>query len=136
LTIEDLVAELRRTLTPIFLGSKIGELTGYSIAWGTVQNKRSLDQIPNADEIFVRSGNRVLVRRDPFLAWWATTLSDARRPSLAPPRRSRRLASPPAVPNVTQAPVELELARQHDRRRSNDPPNRRRGVRSEPSKRL
>ena len=93
MTIEDLVAELRAQLPPVWAGTRTDELTGYSIAWGTVQNKRSLRKIPNEDEIFIRSGNRVLVRRDPFLAWWVTTLSDARRPSVAPPRCGRRRRS-------------------------------------------
>jgi hypothetical protein len=87
---EHIVAELQQALPPIFMGTKLGELTGYSIAWGTVQNKRSRREIPNESEIFLRSGNRVLVRRDPFLRWWATTLSDARRPPVVPPRRRRR----------------------------------------------
>lgn len=87
---EHVIAELRQTLPPVFLGSKIGELTGYSIAWGTVQNKRSRREIPKESEIFIRSGNRVLVRRDPFLDWWTTTLSEARHPPVvAPPRRRR-----------------------------------------------
>jgi hypothetical protein len=88
--VEDVVAKLRETLQPVFLGSKIGELTGYSIAWGTVQNKRSRREIPNEDEIFIRSGNRLLVVRDPFLDWWSSTLSQARRPPVLPPRRGRR----------------------------------------------
>jgi hypothetical protein len=87
---EHIIAELRQALPPLFLGSKIGDLTGHSIAWGTVQNKRSRREIPNESEIFIRSGNRVLVRRDAFLDWWATTLSEARRaPVVVPPRRSR-----------------------------------------------
>jgi hypothetical protein len=88
---EHVIAELRQTLPPVFLGSKIGELTGYSIAWGTLQNRRSRREIPNESEIFIRSGNRVLVRRDAFLDWWASTLSEARRqPVVVPPRRRRR----------------------------------------------
>ncbi|HEY1430412.1 MAG TPA: hypothetical protein VGF39_02100 [Stellaceae bacterium] len=93
---EHVIAELRRALPPVFLGSKIGELTGHSIAWGTLQNKRSRREIPNESEIFLRSGNRVLIRRDAFLDWWATTLSDARRPPIVPPRRGRRRALSPA----------------------------------------
>jgi hypothetical protein len=88
---EQVIAELRQALPPLFLGSKIGELTGHSIAWGTVQNKRSRREIPNEAEIFIRSGNRALVRRDPFLDWWISTLAEARRlPLVIPPRRSRR----------------------------------------------
>jgi hypothetical protein len=89
---EHVVAELRRTLPPVFLGSKIGDLTGRAIAWGTIQNKRSRHEIPHEDAIFVRSGNRVLVRRDPFLDWWSTTLSEARRLPVLPSRRDRRRA--------------------------------------------
>jgi hypothetical protein len=74
-----------------WLGIKTDELTGGAICWGTTQNRRSRGEIP--DECFTRSGARVLVIRDPFLDWWATTLSDARRPSVLPsrpPRRRRR----------------------------------------------
>ena len=88
---EKIIESLRLALPPIFLGAKIGTLTGHALNWGSLQNKRSRREIPNEDEIFLRSGNRVLVRRDPFLAWWSTTLSAARRPPvLPPPRRSQR----------------------------------------------
>jgi hypothetical protein len=86
----DIIAELRRALPRVFLGAKLDQLSGGAINWGTTQNRRSRDEIPNADKIFVRSGNRVLVIRDPFLDWWATTLSEAKRaPVIPPPRRGR-----------------------------------------------
>ena len=93
---EHIIAELRRSLPAVFLGSKTDELTGHSICWATVQNKRSRREIPNENEMFVRSGNRLLVKRDPFLDWWGTTLSEARAPvvSLQPPRRRRRQSRP------------------------------------------
>ncbi|SRR6266404_5109101 len=89
---EHLIDEMRQALPPVFLGSKIGELTGYSIAWGTVQNKGSRGEIPNEGEIFIRAGNRMLVSRDAFLRWWVTTLSpaDAGLSLVTPPRRGRR----------------------------------------------
>jgi len=88
---EEAIESLRRALPPIFLGARIGELTGGALCWGTLQNRRSRREIPGEGEIFLRSGNRVLVRRDPLLAWWSTTLSAARRPPvLPPPRRSQR----------------------------------------------
>lgn len=83
-----IVTKLREMLPPVFLGSKIGELTGHAMAWGTVQNKRSRREIP--EECFARNGSRVLVLRDPFLTWWATTLRPSRRPPALPPRRRRR----------------------------------------------
>jgi|SRR6516162_8303757 hypothetical protein len=83
----NIIAELRSVLPPVFLGTKIGELTGHAIAWGTVQNKRSRREIPDA--CFARTGTRVLVLRDPFLDWWQTTLLPARQPPVVP-RRSRR----------------------------------------------
>ena len=81
----NLVEELRQVLPPVFAGTSIGQLTGDAIKWGTIQNKRSAREIP--EECFVRSGTRVLVVRDPFLNWWATTLSKARQPSVQ--RRGR-----------------------------------------------
>ena len=89
--IEHLIAEMKQNMPPVFLGSKIDELTGFAIAWGSVQNKRSRREIPNEDEIFIRSGNRILVVRDPFIEWFAKTLRKARGPAtVRPPRRSRR----------------------------------------------
>lgn len=70
------VDTLRDSLPPIFAGPKIDNLTGGALRWRTIQNKRSRREIP--DTCFVRSGPRVLVCRDPFLDWWATTLSDVR----------------------------------------------------------
>jgi hypothetical protein len=84
---EHVIAKLRQELPPVFLGSRIGKLTGDAISWGTVQNKRSRREIPNESEIFIRSGNRTLAVRDPFLDWWATTLSEARRPPVLPDRQ-------------------------------------------------
>jgi hypothetical protein len=72
------VDELRQTLPPVFAGTSLGELTGGAIHWPTIQNRRALRQIP--DSCFVRSGTRVLVLRDEFLAWWGMTLSEARQP--------------------------------------------------------
>jgi hypothetical protein len=74
MVMQDVIEDLRQVLPPLFAGSKIGELTGGAIHWPTIQNKRSRREIP--DECFIRSGanGRVLVRRDPFLAWWGSTL--------------------------------------------------------------
>jgi hypothetical protein len=88
------IDELRLALPPVFAGTSIDELTGGAINWGTIQNKRSHREIP--DECFVRTGQRVLVRRDLFLNWWAGTLSEARQPFGKPPR-----ATPP-LPRAEQ----------------------------------
>ena len=81
------VDELEKALPPVFAGTSVDELTGGAIIWRTIQNRRSAKEIP--DDCFVRSGNRVLVLRSPFLAWFATTLRDARQPFGKPPRTSR-----------------------------------------------
>jgi hypothetical protein len=90
--IVDVVEQLRQALPPVFLGAAMDKLTGGAICWGTVQNRRSEGKIP--DECFVRSGSRVLVVRDPFLGWWATTLQPARATAAMyeppVPRASRR----------------------------------------------
>jgi hypothetical protein len=90
--LDKIIKEMQRALPPVFAGPSIGGLTGGAIIWGTIQNKRCKEEIP--DECFIRSGTRVLVLRDPFLNWWATTLKEARQP--APPRPRRRRA-PEAV---------------------------------------
>lgn len=75
------IEDLRDVLPPIFAGTRLDELTGGAICWRTTQNSRSKREIP--DDCFVRSGTKVLVRRDAFLDWWGTTLSEARpRPRL------------------------------------------------------
>jgi hypothetical protein len=84
---DHVIEELRKALPPVFAGTSLSELTGGAIHWPTIQNRRALRQIP--DDCFVRSGPRVLVLRDEFLNWWATTLSDARRPDSRQPRRRR-----------------------------------------------
>jgi hypothetical protein len=82
-----IIDQLRKELPAVFAGKQLDELTGHAIRWSTIQNKRSERLIPT--DCFVRSGTRVLVVRDPFLSWWATTLSEA-----APPGPDR--TTPPA----------------------------------------
>ena len=74
---QEIIAQLKKALPPIFLGSASDELTGGAICWATIQNKRSRREIP--DECFVRSGPRVLVVRDRFLDWWLGTLRPAQQ---------------------------------------------------------
>jgi hypothetical protein len=83
--LQHVIEELRKALPPVFAGTSLGELTGGAIHWPTIQNRRALRQIP--DRCFVRSGPRVLVLRDEFLNWWATTLSEARQPDVKHPAR-------------------------------------------------
>jgi hypothetical protein len=83
---DTIIDDLRAALPPVWLGTRTDELTGGAICWGTTQNRRSRGEIP--DECFARSGTRVLVIRDPFLDWWKTTLSSARRPPVALARYS------------------------------------------------
>jgi hypothetical protein len=74
---QEIVEKLKRELPPVFAGIAVDELTGKAIRWSTTQNKRCRGEIPT--ECFAYSGNRVLVLRDPFLAWWATTLHSGSR---------------------------------------------------------
>jgi len=73
--VEQVVAELQATLPPVFAGKSLDALTGDSIHWRTTQNARSRGEIPS--ECFAYSGRKVLVIRDPFLAWWRTKLRPA-----------------------------------------------------------
>jgi hypothetical protein len=93
-----IVDKLRAHLPPIFPGPKINQLTGGALNWGTIANQKSQGKIP--PECFVRSGSGPnLVDRDPFLDWWATTLSDARqktRTARPHPKAGRRASHPPS----------------------------------------
>jgi hypothetical protein len=81
--IERIIEELRAALPPVFAGQSLDELTGNAIHWPTTQNARSRREIPA--ECFAYSGRKVLIVRDPFLAWWKTTLraDDGRRAGVA-----------------------------------------------------
>lgn len=76
----EIIEELKAALPPVFLGSRIGDLTGGAVHWPTIQNKRSRKEIPAT--CFVYSGPRVLVVRDEFLKWWGATLTPT--PSTGP----------------------------------------------------
>ena len=73
--VEQVVAELKASLPPVFAGKSLDELTGDSINWRTTQNARCRGEIPA--ECFAYAGRKVLVRRDLFLNWWSTTLRPA-----------------------------------------------------------
>lgn len=71
-TVELVVADLQSALPPVFAGQSLNSLTGDAIHWPSIQNARSRREIPA--ECFAYAGRKVLIRRDPFLAWWKTTL--------------------------------------------------------------
>ena len=74
--IEDTISALQSALPPVFAGSSLDELTGGAINWRTIQNARSNPDVAIPTECFIYSGRKVLVRRDPFLSWWRTTLRE------------------------------------------------------------
>jgi hypothetical protein len=71
---KEIIEELRGVLPPIFAGQNLDDLTGGAIVWRTVLNARAAKQVPGS--CFVRSGRKVLVRRDQFLDWWQGTLRE------------------------------------------------------------
>lgn len=84
----DFIEQLREQAPAAFPGKDIKTYLPAAPQWSTIQNKRSRREIP--DECFVRSGLHVLIKRDAFLDWWKTTLTDVRTPIDNPPPRSRR----------------------------------------------
>jgi hypothetical protein len=136
----DLIEDLREALPVVWAGPRTDDLTGGAIHWPTIQNERSRRKIP--EECFARSGNRVLVIRDPFLDWWATTLSEARRPPVVshpPPRRSRLRAQAEArvaglgVPGASDPLDEIPRAQPPPRRRRSLKPTAPRAVEAAPT---
>jgi hypothetical protein len=71
----EIVEQLRKEWPATFAGTRIDDLSGGAIIWGTIKNKRSRKEIPK--DCFVYSGPKVLVVRDRFLDWWATQLKAA-----------------------------------------------------------
>jgi len=69
------ILEMTQALPPVFAGKSMDDLTGDAITWSTIQNARSRREIPV--DCFIFSGRKVLVRRDPFLAWWKETLHES-----------------------------------------------------------
>lgn len=66
------IESLRQMLPLVFAGSSIDEITAGAIIWRSVLNAKSRGEIPG--ECFIKSGRKVLVRRDEFLEWWRGTL--------------------------------------------------------------
>ncbi len=59
---------------PIFAGQNLDDLTGGAIVWRSILNARARKEVPAS--CFVKSGRKVLVKRDEFLTWWAGTLRE------------------------------------------------------------
>jgi hypothetical protein len=115
---QQIIDQLREDLPSVFSGTSLDKLTGNAVRWRTVQNRRSRREIP--DECFVRSGTRVLVLRDKFLDWWATTLSKARSPAVTRAGRVHKVdkAGPPdgeTPPQTGKKMQRLSNARLHRR---------------------
>ncbi|WP_290920227.1 hypothetical protein [Halodesulfovibrio sp.] len=77
---DELLANLKAELPPVFAGKEIDRLLGKAICWRTIQNIRSKKDLPDHKKIprtcFVRSGDRkTLIIRDPFLEWWISQLT-------------------------------------------------------------
>jgi hypothetical protein len=91
------VAEaFRKSWPPAFAGPEIGRLSGGTLRWRTVKNKKILGIIPAA--CFVRGGYRLtIVLRDPFLDWWETTLPKPDEKPPSAPWLKRRSATDTAA---------------------------------------
>jgi hypothetical protein len=132
--VEQSIDELRRTMPTFFLGTKVHSLTGGAVNWGTLMNKKSRGEIPNAEEMFLRLGNRNLVVRDPFLGWLEAQLRQARQLALVPPPRRVVRSREPDLADPPASTVGRDIRHQPHRARGPElPPGRRRRVRSDPA---
>ncbi len=70
--------QLKNTMPPVFAGTELTNFTGKAYQWRTLQNEKALGKVP--PEVFLRSGGRkLLVVRDPFLAFWQSKIQEAGR---------------------------------------------------------
>lgn len=68
--------KLKDELPPLFAGVELDRLTAGGYRWRTLQNEKSLRKVP--EDVFLRSGGRkLLIVRDPFLAYWQTKIHTA-----------------------------------------------------------
>lgn len=72
----DIIKILRNKLPDCFPGTMLDSLTSNLLRWRTIQNKRSQKKIP--ESCFKKiSARKVVIYRDSFLDWFATTLPEA-----------------------------------------------------------
>lgn len=75
MTNEEIIAEFRKTMPPIFAAISLDQLTGQAVRWTTLQNRRAKAGHAPPPECFRYDGARkVLIVRDEFLNWWLSTL--------------------------------------------------------------
>lgn len=72
--ISKLIEQFKKNLPESFPGTNIDTLTNKVLRWRTIQNRRSRGEIPA--ECFVKmSSRKVVVLRDPFLAWLSSDMA-------------------------------------------------------------
>lgn len=70
----DLIELYGKSLPKAFPGREIDTLTAKAFRWRTIQNRRSRGEIP--PHCFAKiSSKKVLILRDPFLAWFSDEMS-------------------------------------------------------------
>ena len=75
MTNEEIIAEFRKTMPPVFAAKKLDQLTGNAVCWTTLQNRRAKsDQAPPPECFRYDGARKVLIVRDEFLSWWIGTL--------------------------------------------------------------
>lgn len=79
MTNEDIIAEFRKTMPPVFAATEVDKLTGNAVRWTTLQNRRGkhgkTDQVPPPKCFRYDGSRKILIVRDEFLDWWLDTLA-------------------------------------------------------------
>lgn len=80
MTNEEIIAQFRTTMPPVFAATELDKLTGNALRWTTLQNKRSKnyhgpkEEIPPSECFRYDGARKVLIVRDELLNWWIGTL--------------------------------------------------------------
>ena len=77
----ELMQQLQASMPPLFAATELDRLTGNSLRWTTLQNRRANKNIPESEKppksCFRQDGARkILIVRDELLTWWLGTLDD------------------------------------------------------------
>lgn len=75
---DQIIAQFRKTMPPVFAATELDKLTGNALRWATLQNRRGKNfkgnnMVPPPECFRYDGARKVLIVRDVLLDWWVST---------------------------------------------------------------
>ena len=75
---DQIIAQFRKTMPPVFAATALDKLTGNALRWATLQNRRGKNfkgnnMVPPSECFRYDGARKVLIVRDVLLDWWVST---------------------------------------------------------------